>query len=81
MNLREFSEKVETITGKYGDVRGYVYDDDKIRIVGCEETEAHRWQVNLVDKETKKVRCVATRVNRSNVIRFMLKYYNIAIGD
>lgn len=79
MTLREFSEKVETICRENGSWAGEVYDDGKIRIVGCEETEGHKCQVNLINRETKKFKCVATRVNRYNLTRTMFNHYIKAI--
>lgn len=81
MTYKEFSEKVETVTNNYGQIRAYTYDFGNYRVVGCEETNAHKWQVNLVNFETKKVKCVATRVNRYNVISMMYKYYILTIEE
>lgn len=79
MTLREFSEKVETIYREKGSWCCDFFDDGKYRVIGCEETEGHKYQVNLINKETKKVKCVATRVNRYNLTRTMYTHYIKAI--
>lgn len=80
--VKDFNAKLETITNDWGQVRAYVYDDGTYRVIGQENTDyGHKWQVNVINKQVKTGRCYATRVNKANVVRMMLKYYEWAKAE